>query len=279
VGEFGKTAPTVAYGTVYFGSDFFGLTALDAATGQVRWSNEGLGEVRSSPIAANGLLYVVSTDGHLYVLDANNGEVLLDRIVQSVTENRGPSASPALAEGVLYVSTGDELQAYGLAPQGPVLSTYVDLTDLVDINGNGTPELAALLRLADGTPQVIIKDSDTERFIAKMDFGTPNQTVKGVTGLLDITGNGAPEVAVLLTRPDGINVVQMKDAKTGRWIDKMHFFGPEWETKAVTSQDLDLDGVSEVSVLAVRKDGKKAATQIRDSITKEQLNWIGWPVE
>jgi hypothetical protein len=153
---------------------------------------------------------------------------------------------------------------------------YLDVRSLPDINGNLSPEIAALLKLPDGQPQVIIKDSDTKKFIARMDFGNPNQTAKGVTGLLDITGNGAPEVAVLLTRRDGVSVVQMRDGKTGRWIDKIYFFCPPWESKAVTSQDLNLDGVSEISVLATRPDGK-VATKIKDSISKELINWVPFP--
>jgi hypothetical protein len=155
-------------------------------------------------------------------------------------------------------------------------SAYVGIASVPDINGNLSPEIAALLTLPDGQPQVIIKDSDTKELIAKMDFGNPNQTAKGVTGLLDITGNGAPEVAVLLTRRDGVSVVQMRDGRTGQWIDKIYFFCPPWETKAVASQDLNLDGVSEVSVLATRPDGK-VATKIKDSISKELMNWIGFP--
>ncbi len=169
----------------------------------------------------------------------------------------------------------DEVEIFG--PEGSDAKTsYVAAVAIADVNGNLSPEIAALLKLPDGQPRVIIKDSDTKEFIARMDFGNPNQTPKGVTGLLDITGNGAPEVAVLLTRSDGVSVVQMRDSKTGEWIDGMRFFCPYWETRAITSQDLDLDGVSEISVLATNAEGK-VTTKIKDSISKETVNWIWFP--
>ena len=49
--------------------------------------------------------------------------------------------------------------------------------------------------------------------------------------------------------------------------------------KAITSQDLDLDGVSEISVRAVRDDGTSAVIQIKDSMTDEPIKWIGRPVD
>lgn len=39
------------------------------------------------------------------------------------------------------------------------------------------------------------------------------------------------------------------------------------------------DGVPEISALAVADDGSAVGTQNRDSITLEQVNWVGFPVE
>jgi hypothetical protein len=73
-----------------------------------------------------------------------------------------------------------------------------------------------------------------------------------------------------------VSVVQIRDGKTGGWIDGIYFFCPHWETTAITSQDLNLDGVSEISVLATNAEGK-VTTKIKDSISKETLKWIWFP--
>jgi len=55
-------------GTVYVGSSDGHLYALDASTGEERWSFETDGEVISSPAVVDGTVYVGSNDGHLYAL-------------------------------------------------------------------------------------------------------------------------------------------------------------------------------------------------------------------
>ena len=159
-----------------------------------------------------------------------------------------------------------------------VQSGYAALTTLPDINGNDTPELAALGTLSDGIPQVVIKDSDTKELINVITFGVSAKTPTGITSLLDINGNGSPEVAVLLVKPNGTGRVVVRDAKTGARVGAMSFFGKNWEAKAITSQDLDGDGVSEISVLAEKDDGTEIVIQLKDSITGDEMNWIELPV-
>jgi hypothetical protein len=157
---------------------------------------------------------------------------------------------------------------------------YFGLATLDDINGNGRPELAALRTLLDGTPEIVIKDSDTKQLISELPLPQATDGVAtGLTGLLDINGNSTPEVAVLMVLPSGQGLVKIKDRETGTWIGQIRFFGSEWQAKAITSQDLDLDGVSEISVLAVRKDGTRSAIQIKDSLSGEPVNWIELPVD
>ena len=66
--EFGvDSAPAVAAGTVYFGADR-GLFAVDAASGEPRWSLELPFRV-GSPVVANGIVYV----GSVQAFDARRG--------------------------------------------------------------------------------------------------------------------------------------------------------------------------------------------------------------
>ncbi len=57
-------------GTVYIGSDDGTVTALDAATGRLRWTYTTGSRVDSSPAVAGGTVYAGSDDGQVYALDA-----------------------------------------------------------------------------------------------------------------------------------------------------------------------------------------------------------------
>jgi outer membrane protein assembly factor BamB len=69
--------PVLAGGLLFFGSSADGkLYALDAATGQERWSFFTGGPVRFAPVAWKDRLFAVSDDGHLYCLKAADGRLL-----------------------------------------------------------------------------------------------------------------------------------------------------------------------------------------------------------
>jgi len=60
------SSAAVANGVVYLGQQNYNLYAYNAATGQTLWSAATGGPVASSPIVANGRVYVVGGDGYLY---------------------------------------------------------------------------------------------------------------------------------------------------------------------------------------------------------------------
>jgi serine/threonine protein kinase len=67
------SSPAVAGGTVYFVNKDGTVYALDAATGQVRWSHPiSFGLAVSSTAVAGGTVYVGSDDGKLYALNAGS---------------------------------------------------------------------------------------------------------------------------------------------------------------------------------------------------------------
>ena len=156
---------------------------------------------------------------------------------------------------------------------------YLGLASLPDSNGNHTPELAALRTLPEGTPQVIVEDSATNRPVRELTIINYEGVPIGLTHLGDINGNGYPEIAVLFRKPNGQGQVKVKDVKTDQWVNGMTFFWPGWQVLGITSQDFNQDGVPEISVIATKNDGTNTATQIKDSITGKQLNWIGFPLE
>ncbi len=87
------SSPAVANGMVYFYADPGKLYALDAATGTFRWSY-ATGGGQSSPVVANGIVYVAS-GGKLYALDAATG-------VLKWTYAKSGWTSPVVANGIVY---------------------------------------------------------------------------------------------------------------------------------------------------------------------------------
>ena len=91
------SSPAIADGVVYVGSEDGRLYALDAATGQEKWSLKTDGEVYSSPAVAGGMVYVGSGDGRLDALDAETGQEKW-----SFKTDGEVYSSPAVAGGVVY---------------------------------------------------------------------------------------------------------------------------------------------------------------------------------
>jgi len=70
-----RSSPAVINGTVYIGGGF-GFHALDAITGQPRWSVPIQYAGQASPTVANGTVLVTSQEGWIYALDATTGETV-----------------------------------------------------------------------------------------------------------------------------------------------------------------------------------------------------------
>ncbi len=67
------SSPAVSGGLVFVGSTDHHLYAVDQRTGAQRWKFATRGPVTSSPAVANGLVYVASVDGNFYAIDAATG--------------------------------------------------------------------------------------------------------------------------------------------------------------------------------------------------------------
>ena len=93
------TAPTVADGVVYMGSNDHRVYALDAATGSELWSFATGDVVVSVPTVADSVVYVGSNDNHLYALDADTGEKLW-----SYDTGAWVRYSPTVSGGMVYLS-------------------------------------------------------------------------------------------------------------------------------------------------------------------------------
>ncbi len=109
--RFGRSLSTVAVsGDRLYVADLNGfLFCLDAGSGALHFVHDLLAPVWSSPLVADGKVYLGDTDGDLVVLrDAAAALVL-----HQVNLGDGIYASPVAADGVLYVATRRTLFAFG----------------------------------------------------------------------------------------------------------------------------------------------------------------------
>ncbi len=65
---------SVAYESVYFGTENGEVIALDAKTGEIKWQTTVKGEVIAAPAVDEGTLLVNTSSGTLFALDSNTGE-------------------------------------------------------------------------------------------------------------------------------------------------------------------------------------------------------------
>ena len=125
IGVFTQSSPAVADGILYVGSEDKSVYALNASTGAYVWSYATGGWVDSSPTVADGRVFVVSFDGNTYTLNATNGALIWECATDSVSSNYnlvGVPSSPAVVDGIVYLSSTFNQRAYALdASTGAVL--------------------------------------------------------------------------------------------------------------------------------------------------------------
>ncbi len=92
-----------AAGDQLFATNGFGqLSALDAATGAVQWTHDFESGAAAPPMAANGVVYVATSNAAGWALSADTGRVLWQ--VFGATADRSSAGSPApVAAGPLVV--------------------------------------------------------------------------------------------------------------------------------------------------------------------------------
>ena len=107
-------SPLVYQGLLYIVHHNGRLVAYDATTGEAiykaRFSQSGT--FTSSPVAAGGRIYTGTEEGSIYVVES--GPEYRELGVNDMTEP--VMATPAIANGVLYVRTPSKLVAIGSPP-------------------------------------------------------------------------------------------------------------------------------------------------------------------
>jgi outer membrane protein assembly factor BamB len=99
-------------GLLFLWTDSGIVTCVDAATGNKHWRERVGGEFYSSPIWIKGRLYCISKQGQVVVLAASRKFKILAR-----TElGEKTFATPAVANGVMYLRTQSHLYSLGKTP-------------------------------------------------------------------------------------------------------------------------------------------------------------------
>jgi outer membrane protein assembly factor BamB len=112
-------SPAVAYGSVYFGTDWGELEALDAGDGRLQWSGH-TGGALSSPAVVDGVVYVGSSDSKLYAFDATgvtNCSGTPKTCAPLWTANAMDTVrfAPTVANGVVYAAVPGRVLAFSAA--------------------------------------------------------------------------------------------------------------------------------------------------------------------
>lgn len=88
----------MADGAVYVLDDLSALAAIDASTGERRWTLRNDSTIESSPVAGTGVVYFADMTGYLTAVDATTGEVRWKwRARRSKTRMKTNMSTPAAA--------------------------------------------------------------------------------------------------------------------------------------------------------------------------------------
>jgi uncharacterized protein (DUF2141 family) len=154
----------------------------------------------------------------------------------------------------------------------PKWATPLNLAELPDANGNGTPEVAVLGRSGSA---VLVKTADTGTgdqlgFV----YYNPNFAPHQVAALPDLDASGVAELAVLGRDADGTTKTELRDAATGALVRNL-WFGQLTPIDLAVIPDMNGNGSPEVAVLGMPAAG---GTQIliKDSVTQAEVSRLNF---
>ena len=99
--------PAVVDGLVFIADCGRRFHCVDATTGKACWTHDINGEAWASPLAADGKVYLGTRSGSFYVFELGREK----RLLSELNLGQPISATPAAANGVLYVATMNRLYA------------------------------------------------------------------------------------------------------------------------------------------------------------------------
>ncbi len=190
------SSPVLVGDKVYQITDGGAVVQVNALTGAVEWTAKvSNGNTHASPVYADGYLYAPLMEGKLFVIKADNGEV-----VQSIQLKGNCIGAAMVVNGHLFVHTTESLYRFKIQNNG----ITTDAAPVPDIPAPGAPVALQIIPSefvlfpgekrafrarsldAAGLPVAEVKDFSLESFIP------PTARVKAT---MDATVNGAEIVA------------------------------------------------------------------------------------
>jgi len=104
------TSPVMADGTVYISSLGGHLYAIDPGTGKEKWNFKSFRPIASTATVADGTVYIGCRDAHVYAIDALTGRKKWDY----PTNKSWVIGTPAVRDGLVWVGTSDSARFMAL---------------------------------------------------------------------------------------------------------------------------------------------------------------------
>lgn len=108
------SSPVVANGNVYIGSWDRNLYAFNALTGVYQWSKSAEDAIDSSPAVAGNIVYIASQDAKVYAFNGKTGKAVWNS--PAITGSQIDFSSPLVIGGRLYIGSHDH-KLYALDAQ------------------------------------------------------------------------------------------------------------------------------------------------------------------
>jgi outer membrane protein assembly factor BamB len=207
-------------GRVFVTSGFGYAAGLDAGSGDLLWSKKIGTPLRSSPTAANGRVYFVSTESILYALNANDGAELWTG--RGLPEQAAllSNVSPAVAGDIVIVPyPSGELIAYRASDGSPVwtdsLSTSRVGTSLTALSDPARPAIdrGVVYAISHAGRMIAASQNGGDRLWSRNVRGVQTPWVAGDTVfVVDVSGR-----LMALSRSDGAVKWSAELPKASRW--------------------------------------------------------------
>ncbi len=250
------------------------LAAGDPMLGAQTWTFTGDGRLATSPFVMDGYVYVGSTTGNFFVVDASTGALAWSEntgFPLQTTELKSPRVGIAGADGVVVVPAGPTLIAYvsagdadggAAADSGPASGCAYDLSlvspspttgnepsslAIADFNGDGHPDFA-LTDSYDGNMSILPGHGDGT-FGAHVEYRTTFATAVA-TG--DFNRDGNPDLVVANTytpSPGPFTMGIFLGHGDGTFASQVTY-PTGTEPAAVAVGDLNGDGFADLAVAA-----------------------------
>lgn len=166
----GSSSPVLVGDRVFQITDGGALSATNAKTGAIEWTSKiSNGNTHSSPVYADGYLYAPMMEGKLFVVRAENGEV-----VQSIQLKGNCIGAAAVVNGHVLVHTTEQLYRFKIEHSGMT----VDPAPVADIPAPGAPAALQVI-----PSEFVLLPGDQREFrVRSVDaFGVPVAEVKNAS--------------------------------------------------------------------------------------------------